>query len=511
MPVFKRAVLYLARKKSRTAILLIILFVISVSSMISLSIGTAVDKECDNLQACLASSFSCTFDRQALVTQGWPPAEDFRYISDSDLENLASLEHVEQCYTYLTVFFASIWSDLDTGDEGYHNFLLEENLSPETIQYYEYMAQALDGNKFYGCFNSELHEYFRTGAFELIKGRHICDGDVQKVLISDELASRNGLDIGDSFNVKIIELSKESRDAWNSWNLEPGEFVDPPDGYTESYDLYGSVNLEIVGIYKINVVQSDLSRLSTTLISNTVFSDMHSAKLLNVIYDNLDDFDTVDIYSIDEWYKIVTIFVDKAENIDEVIEHVKNRNLINEKYFDFDIDTEAYDAVAGSLKVLHGVSIAVVAICTMACFIIAGLLSSMWTKTRRKEIGILISMGNSRKKILFQLFIEMIIVCIVSAILAVLAVSLILGPLGRLVNTAFSANAEAEQLIFYHDGYMNPVLDIRGSEPINLTYYLTVTPVAITAGILLFASLISVFASSFRIMKLRPRDIFSKW
>ena len=197
--------------------------------------------------------------------------------------------------------------------------------------------------------------------------------------------------------------------------------------------------------------------------------------------------------------------------MDKVIEEVRATGIVPEKYYDLTIDTEAYDAAAKPLQVLRGFSIALVSICVAACCIITGLLSSMWTKTRRKEIGILISMGNSRKKVLFQLFIEMIIVCIVSAILAVLAVSLILGPLGRLVNTAFSANAEAEQLIFYHDGYMNPVLDIRGSEPINLTYYLTATPVAITAGILLFASLISVFVSSFRIMKLRPRDIFSKW
>ena len=120
-------------------------------------------------------------------------------------------------------------------------------------------------------------------------------------------------------------------------------------------------------------------------------------------------------------------------------------------------------------------------------------------------------MGNSRGKILFQLFSEMIILCIIALLLALIVTMLILGPVGTLANSAFSPDEDTEQFYWSLDGYLKPVLDIRGSEPINLTYYLTALPVAITAGILLFASLISVFASSFRIMKLRPRDIFSQW
>ena len=351
-----------------------------------------------------------------------------------------------------------------------------------------------------------MHEYFRTGAFQLIEGRHIQPDDKYAVVISDVLAGRNGLSVGDTFTAKALSRTPESHKAlieadWD--NINEADRV---------YTTYGNLELEIVGIYKSSITSyKPRSHLGSNNMYNTVFSDMYSAKLLDELNyagprgkePNPDD--------DGGWYEFVTVFVDDPKNMDKVIEEVKATGIVPEKYYDLTIDTDAYDAAAKPLQVLRGFSIALVAICVAACCIIAGLLSAMWTKTRRKEIGVLIALGNSRGKILFQLFSEMIILCIIALLLALIVTMLILGPVGALANSAFSPDEGTEQFYWSLDGYLKPVLDIRGSEPINLTYYLTAVPVAITAGILLFASLISVFASSFRIMKLRPRDIFSKW
>ncbi len=349
-----------------------------------------------------------------------------------------------------------------------------------------------------------MHEYFRTGAFQLIEGRHIQPDDKYAVVISDVLAGRNDLSVGDTFTAKALNFTSESTKELIEAGLENTSKL------LSEYTTYGNLELEIVGIYSTSIPSNHLG-IGWSNIQNTVFSDVYSAKLLDELYwagprgeePNPDD--------DGGWYDFVTVFVDDPKNMDKVIEEVKATGIVPEKYYDLIIDTDAYDAAAKPLQVLRGFSIALVAICVAACCIIAGLLSSMWTKTRRKEIGVLIALGNSRGKILFQLFSEMIILCIIALLLALIVTMLILGPVGALANSAFSPDEDTEQFYWSLDGYLKPVLDIRGSEPINLTYYLTAVPVAITAGILLFASLISVFASSFRIMKLRPRDIFSKW
>ena len=506
MSVLKRAILYLTRKKSRAVILLLAFFVLSVFSMIFLSISFAVSQELKTLETSLASSFTFTVNYDHVhAERDLNGYTDFNRISDANLVTLQSLDGVAHCYTHFTPSWL-IWVDLDTGDEYYIDELnANENLMPNERQNNIYMSQTLSDDCFFGCYNSDMHEYFRTGAFRLIEGRHIQPDDKYAVVISDVLAGRNGLSVGDTFTAKALSRTPESHKAlieadWD--NINEADRV---------YTTYGNLELEIVGIYSTNIASRENYGIGYSDMQNTVFSDVYTAKFLEELdyagprgkEPNPDD--------DGGWYDFVTVFVDDPKNMDKVIEEVRATGIVPEKYYDLTIDTDAYDAAAKPLQVLRGFSIALVAICVAACCVIAGLLSAMWTKTRRKEIGVLIALGNSRGKILFQLFSEMIILCIIALLLALIVTMLILGPVGTLANSAFSPDEDTEQFYWSLDGYLKPVLDIRGSEPINLTYYLTALPVAITAGILLFASLISVFASSFRIMKLRPRDIFSKW
>ena len=171
MSVLKRAILYLTRKKRRAVILLLAFFVLSVFSMIFLSISFAVSQELKNLETALASSFTCTvnYDRFQ-AARAVNEHTDFSTISDANLVTLQSLDGVARCYTHFTPSWL-IWVDLDTGDEYYIDVLnAEENLTSNEKQNHEYQSQTLSDDCFFGCYNSDMHEYFRTGAFQLIRG-----------------------------------------------------------------------------------------------------------------------------------------------------------------------------------------------------------------------------------------------------------------------------------------------------------------------------------------------------
>lgn len=56
-------------------------------------------------------------------------------------------------------------------------------------------------NRVNGCSSSELLNYFRSNALEIIDGRPIQENDKHQILISDELAERNHLAVGDQILV----------------------------------------------------------------------------------------------------------------------------------------------------------------------------------------------------------------------------------------------------------------------------------------------------------------------
>ena len=174
MSVFKHAILYLTRKKSRAVILLLAFFVLSIFSMIFLSISSAVSQELKNLETSLASSFTykVNSERYRAAVHARVPPEELEYISDSELKTIQLLEGVEYCYTHFTPYWL-IWADIDTGDTYYMELNESEDLPPNERQNNIYMSQTLSGDCFFGCYNSDMHEYFRTGAFQLIEGRHI--------------------------------------------------------------------------------------------------------------------------------------------------------------------------------------------------------------------------------------------------------------------------------------------------------------------------------------------------
>ena len=73
-----------------------------------------------------------------------------------------------------------------------------------------------------------------------------------------------------------------------------------------------------------------------------------------------------------------------------------------------------------------------------------------------------------------------------------------------------SPDPNAQRFVYEVDAASSNTSLYVNAEQLELTYSLSVLSVVITAGILIIASLISVAASSLRIMKLKPRDIFSK-
>ena len=171
MNVYKRALLYVIRKKGKSLTLFLLLLLITVSVMVGVSIRDGTAKAAENLRATIGASFTMSGNINNL---------DFH---DGEAGYTAekipiSLKAVEQMITV----------------EGIKTYNAEQHTSvtAEGIYYLSGMSSgSLSANT-----ETAYQTDFMNGILELAEGRHITEDDRDAALISDKLAAENHLQVG---------------------------------------------------------------------------------------------------------------------------------------------------------------------------------------------------------------------------------------------------------------------------------------------------------------------------
>ena len=171
MNVYKRALLYVIRKKGKSLTLFLLLLLITVSVMVGVSIRDGTAKAAENLRTTIGASFTMSGNINNL---------DFH---DGEAGYTAekipiSLKAVEQMITV----------------EGIKTYNAEQHTSvtAEGIYYLSGMSSgSLSANT-----ETAYQTDFMNGILELAEGRHIAEDDRDAVLISDKLAAENHLQVG---------------------------------------------------------------------------------------------------------------------------------------------------------------------------------------------------------------------------------------------------------------------------------------------------------------------------
>ena len=177
MNVYKRALLYVIRKKGKSLTLFLLLLLITVSVMVGISIRDGTAKAAENLRTTIGASFTMSGNINNL---------DF---CDNEAGYTAekipiSLNTVEQMITV----------------EGIKTYNAEQHTSvtAEGIYYLSAMPSgSLSANT-----ETAYQTDFMNGILELAEGRHITEDDRDAALISDKLAAENHLQVGSELILK---------------------------------------------------------------------------------------------------------------------------------------------------------------------------------------------------------------------------------------------------------------------------------------------------------------------
>ena len=291
---------------------------------------------------------------------------------------------------------------------------------------------------------------FSSGVFSLLKGKMIEATNVHKIMIHEELASKNQLNLGDTITLDVIQQ-------------ETGEKK--------------KVDYEIVGIFS-GKKQETYTGLTSDFSENTVFTDYQSIHQL--FSSELGEVVTgLNIYasSSEELLKMKQAIEALPFNWEEFV--------IEDQKQDFD---DILESITGLQSIVQWMTVGIL----IAGAVILSLMLMLSVRERIYEIGILLSIGIHKAWIIGKFFVELFLLTIPA-----IFVSLALGPMmvQQLMNGFISMDSEQSPLgNFISKGAQQGVITVF-SQSYALLAIVIVFSLAVTLGIFL--------------MK-KPKEILSK-
>lgn len=209
--------------------------------------------------------------------------------------------------------------------------------------------------------DSQLLDVFREEEYTLLAGRHIQPEDQGAILISAELAAENGLSVGDS--VTMYDLDTDSENIFT-----------------------------IVGIFGGTEGMTKDAMMADGIAANQGYIDGNS-------YQKMWNETTLELGSLD-------VYVDSAQRVQQVLEAIQALPQLRGKTFTYSTDTEQFDLISTPLSSLQRMMDAAVAGIAVTGAVLAALLLLLWTRGRKREVGIFLALGKGKGEILLQFFAE---------------------------------------------------------------------------------------------------------
>jgi len=359
---------------------------------------------------------------------------------------------------------------------------------------------------------------FEDGGYKIKEGRFYTQDEIDEgapvAVISENLALTNGLNVGDTITL-----------ANNYPNLNTQRM-----GITSEEMEY---SFEIIGIYTHNSpLTPDSSNFEWASAymnpDNMIFMPTTSAYLATLAYDQK-NFDYYAKTNPEEEYyqneenrpseenmmkniniENATLLLNDPLDVDKFVEDYKGDVS---QFTSLDANNEEFKKLAKPLDTLSMYANFIVWLVVINAVVIISLVTALTLKTREYEIGVLLSIGASKIKVIAQFFIELALVAIIGFSLAVISGSLISKKVGARVLEYQIATSDLNEEEGYDYDYFDPWSADYTTEisldDLVAEYEVTISPLIIAEIYIMGLGivLISVIIPSFMIMRYNPKKI----
>lgn len=386
MNYMKRAIQSLWAKKGRSIIMIAVFSAILIFVLAGLTIRSGADLATTNAKKSVGATVTLSTNRETMFKQSDSEDENSRPdpgsfertpVNLSDAKKIAKLSNVKS-YS----FEASTSADKSSGIEPISSDSDASNDSTENTEESsdEQMAGFGGGGapggmsqgdfQIKGVSESSSYSEFSAGTASLVEGEAITSADegTNNVLIEQSLAEANDLSVGDTFKIKDIDDK--------------------------------DVEVTIKGIYKTSDSGDSMSaQFNFMNPSNTIFS---SYTMVNTLTGS--EGKTIDsaVYNLED-PKDMDSFVKQANK------------LIDTDTFSLETNDQMYQQMLQPLNNVSSFAKNIVILVAAAGVIILTLIIMLSIRERKYEIGVLLSLGESRMKVISQFFVE-IFICMIFAL-----------------------------------------------------------------------------------------------
>lgn len=230
--------------------------------------------------------------------------------------------------------------------------------------------------------NQKRNQLFTSNVFTIKQGKNIDKNDDNKILVHEEFAKKNKLKLHDKIGLKFLNMNGNG------------------DANKES-------QYEIVGIFS-GKKQEKYTGFSSDYSENSMFVNYNSAQ------------NSLNIKENDQIANKILLHTQNSDSMDNAINQIKNKIANSSKYIiekDDKSFKEAVDSINGVKHIIQMMTYSIM----VAGLVVLSLILILWLRERIYEIGILLSIGVSKVKIIGQFIMELIFVSIPAALLSLIS------------------------------------------------------------------------------------------
>ena len=448
MHFLKRAKTSVLKQPIKSIILLLLVFILSTVMLGAITVTTAIDNTDRAIRRRMSPIVTIWLDQDSvpydITPDGGRTYHQVEHVTSNMVRQIAELPYVnrhyysmnERLYTYDFDYYftpddACIIEGFDVcifEDHGIQ--LLLNDGSTLWLQQGNFFA-------FRGTSDDEPIE-MQEGVIELVAGSnfenfHVQQGDnLFPALVSRAFAEVNGLSIGSTF---IMEREFFIWELFDWYANEP----DISEGL-----WYISYEFEIVGLFEVvpteNTAPPGFEQVEPQRV-NDLSNRIHVPnEVMSIIHeDALEEYRQ--LYR-EHGIESLTLELEAHDFADFRSFFVLNDPLELEQFreaaleilpelWDFDNLSNTFAAVSTSFETIRDISVGILWISTVATVLTLTLLMLLFLRDRRHEIGIYLALGESKRKIISQFLIEVIVIALIGITASIFAGNIIADRISR--------------------------------------------------------------------------------
>ena len=474
--MIKNALLSLKKNIGKTILLFVIIVVITNLVIAGLSIQSATQKSMDQIRSSLGNDVTLFVDFRNMMKNREPgeAVSNETSLTTTMADSLKDLKYVESYnYQISTSADSDSISAVETESDNSNN-------QQDTNKPNDQPEQASNQGDFTISANTTMEylDSFTNSNYTLTDGRLLTsdDANTNNCVIETNLASDNDLSVGDTFTIT-----------------------------TTVNDETIIQELTIVGIYEIQST-NEIGGAHFNNPVNTIYTDLSVGQTLTGSSKNI----TSAIY-----------YLDDPENAEAFVELAKKKSDIDFDTFSLDANDRLYQQNASSLESMQSFAKMFVWIVVIAGSAILCLILALTIRNRYYEIGVLLSLGQSKVKIIAQQLIEIGLIAVVAFVISLGTGQLTSHYMGNMLESSSSLNVmqmdqKGDQPNDHQQKTNKQTKEnflgnmIQGPSNQELDVSITGENVVQLAGVTAAICIVSIAVPAAYVLRLTPRQILSR-